>query len=386
MQQNTSLVRWVFTIASVIIVSLILWNTLLFFYELKENERQKMQIFAEAFKEVSSSTILISANISKVSTEAIRLNNTTPMISFSHADSIYNSKNIDEAILKSVKKREALIQEFISEYKPLELKYNGTVFQTVYYGNSPLINKLKYYPVILIVILMLFVAAIYYFNETAKSSIKNKLWVGMAKETAHQIGTPLSSLVGWTEILRDENVNPDYIFEMEKDIKRLETITDRFSKVGSKPKLTQTDIVAETAAAFDYLKSRSSKLINFKIDTPNNPIYVQLNAQLFGWTIENLVKNGIDAMRGKGDIQVIVETSQKSALIFVSDTGKGIPKKNHKKIFTTGFTSKKRGWGLGLSLAKRIIHEYHNGNIRVLKSTKDKGTTFVISLPLINNS
>jgi two-component system, sporulation sensor kinase D len=386
MKQNTSLVRWVFIVASAIIVSLILWNTLAFFNELKENERQKMKIFAEAFKEVSSSTILINSTISKISTEAIRLNNTTPMISFSHADSIYNSKNIDDTILKSVKKRDALIAEFTSEYKPLQLKYNGKVFQTVYYGNSPLINKLKYYPAILIAILMLFVAAIYYFNETAKSSIKNKLWAGMAKETAHQIGTPLSSLVGWTEILRDENVNPEYIFEMEKDIKRLETITARFSKVGSKPKLTETDIVAETSAAFDYLKSRSSKLINFKIDTPSYPIYVQLNGQLFGWTIENLVKNGIDAMRGKGDIEVIVETTQKRALIFVSDTGKGIPKRNHKRIFTTGFTSKKRGWGLGLSLAKRIIHEYHNGTIRVLKSTQDKGTTFVISLPLINNS
>ena len=386
MQQNTSIVRWVFIAATAIVVGLILWNTLAFFNELKENERQKMQIFAEAFKEVSSSTILINANISKISTEAIRLNSTTPMISFSHADSIYNSKNIDERILKSPSKRDALIKEFKSEYKPLELKYEGKIFQTVYFGNSPLINKLKYYPAILIVILMLFVTVIYYFNETAKSSIQNKLWAGMAKETAHQIGTPLSSLVGWAEILRSENVNPEYILEMEKDINRLETITDRFSKVGSKPKLARRDIVSETILAYDYLKSRSSKLIRFKISTPNTPIYVQLNSQLFGWTIENLVKNGIDAMKGKGDIEVIVETSPKNALIYISDTGKGIPKRYHKKIFTTGFTSKKRGWGLGLSLAKRIVHQYHSGNIRVLKSVQDKGTTFVISLPLTDNA
>ena len=386
MQQNTSIVRWVFIAATAIVVGLILWNTLAFFNELKENERQKMQIFAEAFKEVSSSTILINANISKISTEAIRLNSTTPMISFSHADSIYNSKNIDERILKSPSKRDALIKEFKSEYKPLELKYEGKIFQTVYFGNSPLINKLKYYPAILIVILMLFVTVIYYFNETAKSSIQNKLWAGMAKETAHQIGTPLSSLVGWTEILRSENVNPEYILEMEKDINRLETITDRFSKVGSKPKLARRDIVSETILAYDYLKSRSSKLIRFKISTPNTPIYVQLNSQLFGWTIENLVKNGIDAMKGKGDIEVIVETSPKNALIYISDTGKGIPKRYHKKIFTTGFTSKKRGWGLGLSLAKRIVHQYHSGNIRVLKSVQDKGTTFVISIPISDNA
>jgi signal transduction histidine kinase len=173
---------------------------------------------------------------------------------------------------------------------------------------------------------------------------------------------------------------------MEKDINRLETITDRFSKVGSKPKLARRDIVSETILAYDYLKSRSSKLIRFKISTPNTPIYVQLNSQLFGWTIENLVKNGIDAMKGKGDIEVIVETSPKNALIYISDTGKGIPKRYHKKIFTTGFTSKKRGWGLGLSLAKRIVHQYHSGNIRVLKSVQDKGTTFVISLPLTDNA
>ncbi|MGK0386382.1 MAG: two-component system, sporulation sensor kinase D [Patiriisocius sp.] len=386
MQQNASFIRWIFIATSAIIVSLILWNTLVFFNELKENERQKMQIFAEAFKEVSSSKIDINANISKVSSEAIRLNNTTPMISFSQRDMVYNSKNIDTKILENPKRRDALIEEFKSEYTPLEIKYEGVIYETVYYGNSPLINKLKYYPAILIIILVLFVTAIYYFNETAKSSVQNKLWAGMAKETAHQIGTPLSSLVGWAEILRGENVDPDYIMEMEKDIKRLETITDRFSKIGSVPKLVKADIVAETTAAYDYLKSRTSKLINFKIDTPIEPIFVQLNAQLFGWTIENLVKNGIDAMRGKGDIEVIVEISQKNALVFVTDTGKGIPKKNHKRIFTPGFTTKKRGWGLGLSLAKRIIQEYHNGKIRVLKSSQDKGTTFVISLPLIDIS
>lgn len=385
MQQYASLFRWIFIITSAIIVGLILWNTLSFFNELKESERQKMQIWAEAQKEIASSAIDLNATISKTSLKALLGNTTTPMISFSAKDKEYDSKNIDSTILSIPKRRDALIAQFKSEYTPLELKYEGRVFETVYYGNSPLINKLKYYPVILIIILILFIASIYYFNRTAKSAEQNKLWAGMAKETAHQIGTPLSSLVGWTEILRSENVDPDYIVEMEKDINRLETITDRFSKVGSIPTLEKTDIVAETRAAYDYLKSRSSKLINFKIDTPSTPIFVQLNSQLFGWTIENLVKNGIDAMKGKGDIEVIVETSQKNALIFVTDTGKGIPKRNHKKIFKPGFTTKKRGWGLGLSLAKRIINDYHSGKIRVLKSSQDKGTTFVISLPLIAN-
>jgi two-component system, sporulation sensor kinase D len=204
----------------------------------------------------------------------------------------------------------------------------------------------------------------------------------MAKETAHQIGTPLSSLVGWAEILKTENVNPEYIIEMEKDISRLETITERFSKIGSIPKLEKKDLVAETKAAFDYLKRRHSKLIKFELTVPKESVFVLLNPQLYGWTIENLVKNGIDAMKGKGTISISIETNSKDALIHISDTGKGIPKRNFKKIFAPGHTSKKRGWGLGLSLSKRIISEYHNGKIRVLKSSTEQGTVMEIALRL----
>ncbi len=190
----------------------------------------------------------------------------------------------------------------------------------------------------------------------------------MAKETAHQIGTPLSSLVGWTEILKSENVNPEYITEMEKDISRLETITDRFSKIGSVPNLEQHDLVEETKATFYYLQKRTSKLINFQLNVPEKPIYVEMNPQLFSWTIENLVKNGIDAMKGKGKITISIEQNSKYAFLHITDTGKGLTKSEFKRIFTPGYTTKKRGWGLGLSLAKRIIEEYHNGKIRVLKS------------------
>ncbi|GEQ84599.1 two-component sensor histidine kinase [Patiriisocius marinistellae] len=382
MQQNASVGRIVFLISSVIIISLILWNTFTFFNQLKNNERTKMQIWAAAQQEIASSEVDINANLSETALRVIQGNTTTPMVRYSHSDNEYDSRNIDSLTFNNLKKREKLIAQFTSEYKPLEIKYGGQIIQTIYYGNSPLINKLKYYPAILILILLLLSIAIYYFNQTAKSAEQNKLWAGMAKETAHQIGTPLSSLVGWTEILKSEDVNPEYIEEMDKDIKRLEIITDRFSKVGSMPKLKKTDIVAETHDAYDYLKSRSSKLINFSIKVPTNPIYVNLNSQLFGWTIENLVKNGIDAMKGKGDISVVVEMTGDNALVYVTDTGKGIPKRNHKKIFTPGFTTKKRGWGLGLSLAKRIVEEYHNGKIRVLKSNPKEGTTFLIAIKL----
>ena len=202
----------------------------------------------------------------------------------------------------------------------------------------------------------------------------------MAKETAHQIGTPLSSLIGWTEILKTENVNPDYIIEIEKDVDRLQTITERFSKIGSLPTLEKADIIKETIESYDYLKTRSSKLIDFEIITPEGEIPVDLNKQLYSWTIENLVKNAIDAMKGRGKITIKISQLENNVKISVTDTGKGISKKNFTKIFEPGFTTKKRGWGLGLSLTRRIIEDFHNGKIKVLESEKEKGSTIQISL------
>jgi len=205
----------------------------------------------------------------------------------------------------------------------------------------------------------------------------------MAKETAHQIGTPLSSLVGWTEILKDERVDPSYIEEMNKDIDRLKVITERFSKIGSVPDLEAKDIIEETQKAYDYLSMRGSRLINFKIDIPQGTLPVMLNEQLYGWTIENMVKNAIDAMKGKGDLTIVISRDTRFAKVNIIDSGKGIPKNKFKTIFEPGYTTKKRGWGLGLSLARRIIEEYHNGQIRVIKSELGTGTTIQVSLKLI---
>ncbi len=202
----------------------------------------------------------------------------------------------------------------------------------------------------------------------------------MAKETAHQIGTPLSSLVGWAEILKSEKVNPEYISEIEKDINRLQIITERFSKIGSVPKLKRTDIVGATKEAYEYLRSRSSKLVQIELHEPGEEVYVMLNEQLYSWTIENLVKNAIDAMKGKGTLSISIEKKDKYVVINVSDSGKGISKSQFKSIFDPGFTTKRRGWGLGLSLSKRIIEDYHRGKIRVLSSETNKGTTMQISL------
>ena len=381
MQNNTTFTRWLFVIASLLIISLILWNTYAFFNQLKDNERDKMQIWAAAQTELENNDDK-DAVISEISLEIIKSNTTTPMIVYSHKDNVYTERNINTGKVDTRKKKEELVATFSSEYKPIKITYEDEIYATIYYGNSPMINKLKYYPAVLILIMFLFTAAVYLFYMTSKSAEQNKLWAGMAKETAHQIGTPLSSLVGWAEIFKTENVNQEYIKEMEKYIERLETITDRFSKIGSIPKLLNADLVAETKNAFDYLRRRSSKLIEFKLDVPEDVIPVELNVPLYSWTIENIVKNGIDAMKGKGTISIAIETNSKNAFIYVTDTGKGMPKKNFKKIFTPGFTSKKRGWGLGLSLAKRIITEYHDGKIKVLKSSPENGTTIEISLKI----
>ena len=383
MLKNTSTTRLLLFISSITIILLIIWNTFSFFRILKENELTKMEIWATAQKDIKKSDQL-KLSFSETSLEVLESNNTTPMISYSPKEETYIHRNIPENKINTPKKRNRLIEQFTEEYEPIEVFYNNELLQTIYFGNSPLINKIKFYPIALIFIMLLFFFAIYFFFRTAKASEQNKLWAGMAKETAHQIGTPLSSLVGWAEILKSEDVNPDYILEIEKDIERLKTITERFSKVGSVPTMEKTDVVKETKASFDYIQRRSSKLINFSLDIPETPLMVNLNPQLYSWTIENIVKNGIDAMKGKGDIEISITTNLKSAFIRISDTGKGIPKKDFNKIFSPGFTSKRRGWGLGLSLAKRIIEGYHKGRIRVLKSNPTEGTTMEIILHLQN--
>jgi signal transduction histidine kinase len=202
----------------------------------------------------------------------------------------------------------------------------------------------------------------------------------MAKETAHQIGTPLSSLIGWLEIMKADNVDETTVAEIEKDINRLQNITDRFSKIGSEPVLESKNIIIETEQSFDYLKSRFSKQVVFSFNAPKEPIFVSLNSALHSWTIENLVKNAIDAMKGKGKLSISIENEYHFVKILVSDSGKGIPKNQYKRIFEPGFTTKKRGWGLGLSLTKRIVEEYHKGKIKVLHSEIGRGTTIQITL------
>lgn len=384
--------RWFIIISSLVITTLILWNVLLFFDQLKESERSKMEVYAAAQRAIaetaevipkSKNALQLDESLSNLYLLILSENNTIPILTYNLEEETYNPVNIPNSDELTQEELATIASEFALTNQPLDIVWDGVKSNTIYYGNSSIIGQLKYFPIALLVIVVLFIALIYFYYLTSKSSAQNLLWAGMAKETAHQIGTPLSSLVGWTEILKTEDVNPDYIKEMTKDIDRLETITDRFSKIGSVPDLKEVDIIMETKSAFDYLENRSSKLINFSIDLPEGELPVMLNKQLFGWTIENMFKNAIDAMKGRGDLTIVITRDTSYAKVLISDTGKGIPKSKFHSIFEPGFTTKKRGWGLGLSLAKRIIEEYHDGRVSVLKSEIDKGTTMQISLKLI---
>ncbi|SDG64494.1 Histidine kinase-, DNA gyrase B-, and HSP90-like ATPase [Flavobacterium omnivorum] len=373
-RRNTT--RWIIIFASFFIISLILWNTYTFFQIFKNEERLKMNLWAQAQK-----TLINAGENTEVELPLqIFSNNTSIPIVLTENDSIINTVNIDESVVENKQKAIAFLRDLKNENEPIVIEYVPGKFQNLYYGNSALLNKLKYYPVALVLIIVLFGSLVYNFYRSTKMATQNKLWAGMAKETAHQIGTPLSSLIGWVELLKSENVDESTTFEIEKDIERLQTITDRFSKIGSEPKLENKDIVAETQQSYDYLQSRFSKQIEFSFKAPKSPIMVSLNPTLHSWTIENLVKNAIDAMKGKGKLALEIEQEGDYVKINVSDTGGGIQKNQFKSIFEPGFTTKKRGWGLGLSLTKRIVEEYHKGTIKVSHSEIGKGTTMQVSL------
>ena len=378
-----SLIRSVIIVSSFLIVILIIWNTYYMFQIFKDEERAKMELWANATEAISSPTEDKALETLNNITEK---NTTIPIILTDANGVILKSKNIDTAILDG-----SIVKDSIQAYKILEkfkstdnrltVEYLPGQVQYVYYGTSTLLNVLKYYPIALVLIIILFGAVVYNFYRATKAGAQNRLWAGMAKETAHQIGTPLSSLLGWIEIMKADNVDETTVTEIEKDVDRLQTIAERFSKIGSEPVLEAIDIVKETEKSFEYLKARASKQVEFNFSAPNYPVTVMLNAELHGWTIENLVKNAIDAMKGKGKLDVIVEDREKDIKIKVCDSGKGMAKGQFKKVFEPGFTTKKRGWGLGLSLTKRIVEEYHKGKIKVLSSEVGKGTIMQASFP-----
>jgi signal transduction histidine kinase len=377
MVKNTKFIRFFIGFASIAIVGLSIWSIFLFYNRIKNDERKKMQIIKEANLAVNKDNLTAYRDLFLYIQNS---NDNIPAIVVDENGIITQQSNLPPKIENDSIKLYKYLEDIKGDNEPIIIDLQGSS-QTLYYGNSQLLTNIKYYPLILLLIIIMFISLLIFFYATSKESEKNKLWAGMAKETAHQIGTPLSSLVGWLEILRSEGkVDEDYIVEIEKDIDRLNTITERFSKVGSNIKLERIDVVEATEETYNYLKNRTSKLIEFHLDIPDEPTYAMLNKPLYSWTIENLVKNAIDAMKGKGKLHIELVRSGSWIRILVKDNGKGIALQNFKKVFSPGYTSKSRGWGLGLSLAKRIIEDYHNGKIRVLFSEIGKGSTFEIKL------
>lgn len=377
--KNTFLLKGIAIVSSLLIVILILWNTYVFFQNFKKEERLKMEIFAAAIKEFATNQNLDDNFF--IEGKIIESNTNIPTILVDENNKISSWENLDTVKAKNPKYLEKQLELMKKENAPILINFSKNKTNKVYYKDSDTLNKLTYYPFALILILILFLAIIYLFYNSNKIAESNKLWTGMAKETAHQIGTPLSSLMGWITILKTENVEKSYIQEIEKDVHRLNVIANRFSKIGSIPELKTENIVLIANNAFMYLKTRNSKHIDFQFSSSSNTITTKLNKELFGWVIENLIKNAIDAMSGKGQFAFSIQENTKNIEILVSDSGKGIPKNKFKQIFRPGYTSKARGWGLGLSLSKRIIEDYHNGKIFVRSSEIGNGATFQINLP-----
>ncbi|HIP49485.1 MAG TPA: HAMP domain-containing histidine kinase [Lutibacter sp.] len=376
-QSKKLAIRWGIIIASLIIVSAILWNTYQFFQRYKEEERRKMEIIAAAYESFNNPDLDADMNLVN---QVLNGNHDIPMILTDETGviSIYRHLDSIKALENTFLEKQLAIMK--AQNEPLLFQFGDTK-QYIYYKDSKTLTNLKYYPLALILILVLFSVVIYLFTKTNKIAAQNQLWTGMARETAHQIGTPLSSLLGWIAILRDDDEKSYIADEIEKDVQRLEVIAGRFSKIGSKTPLKTLNIVTLAKNSFDYLESRSSKKIDFSFTSESDRIEAPANSELFGWVIENLVKNAIDTMQGKGAIKLAISQNKQQVVLKITDTGKGIAKNLFNQIFEPGYTTKKRGWGIGLSLSKRIVENFHHGKIYVQQSELGKGTTFCVKIP-----
>ncbi|MBS1584028.1 MAG: HAMP domain-containing histidine kinase [Bacteroidetes bacterium] len=307
-------------------------------------------------------------------------NTTIPMIITDEGGKIIDSKNIDTRNVTDVQKLlKKKLEEFKADHPPIELDYQlGKNY--IYYGESFLLTRLRYFPYVQLTIIVLFLLVVLIALSTAHRSMQNQVWVGLSKETAHQLGTPLSSIEAWMELLKEHSVNDEAVTEMQKDLDRLKLVADRFSKVGSSPQLVEENLVDRLQNMVDYMQKRAPQKVSISLQTNKKIIPVNISGPLFDWVIENLIRNALDAMAGKGAIEVRVLDQPHTVYIDVCDTGKGIPRHQVKKIFNPGYTTKKRGWGLGLSLSKRIVEKYHHGSLFVKHSEVDKGTTFRIIL------
>jgi K+-sensing histidine kinase KdpD len=347
--------------------------------QMEKEEHKNMEIWAEAQESLANTNDMHNINFYL---NIITKNTTIPVILVDYNDSIVTAKNFGTNRDNNPKFLYKRLSKIKKLNNPIIINFDDGSKNYIYYEDSIILKKLAIYPYIQLSLIAMFILIAYMAFNSSRKAEQNQVWVGMSKETAHQLGTPISSLMAWIEILEQNDDNRGYINEMEKDILRLQIIAKRFSKIGSLPDTPLTDLRKVLNSAIDYMKVRTSKNINFKLHyNTSGEVIIPLNSSLFHWVIENLVKNAVDAMNGKGDISVYLTENNKEAIIEISDTGKGIAKSKQKSIFNPGQTSKERGWGLGLSLAKRIIENYHNGKISVVNTDINQGATFRIILP-----
>ena len=352
--KNRNISKWIGFLFAFLIFGMTVWFSNQFVQQLKHEEQLKIENYAQAVQLLGSDEIF-SSKVQEYLVGITAANKTLPVILVDEEDELILVSNISEEIQNDSKKLEKIVSKMKQLHEPIEVDLGELGKQYVYYENSQLLKRLQYYPMILILIIILFAYFSYWYFKTLKNTEQSFLWAGMAKETAHQIGTPLSSLMGWIEILKLENVSQEPIQEMENDIERLEQITERFSKIGSLPELELNNIVEVTENSVNYLKSRTSKKVDYQFNSDKGEIRIPLNVALYSWVIENLIKNSVDAMQSVGAISVHISDNLDDVIVSITDTGPGISKNLHKRIFEPGYTTKKRGWGLGLSLAKSIV-------------------------------
>ncbi|MFN3759651.1 MAG: sensor histidine kinase [Algoriphagus aquaeductus] len=379
--QNKKQVKWLVFFVSILIGFGSIWYTNLLVDELRERESRQIQLLSSALEYAATT----SENLTFINQEIIQQNYSIPIIMVDAAGepiefrNIKFKKNANQA--DSVKTLDKELLEMQEEYEPIYLQEADI---RVYYRNSELLTNLRYYPYVQLAVILLFGALAYALFNQSKIAEQNRVWAGLTKETAHQLGTPIASLMAWIDYLRNSPVweeNKEIIQEMDKDVVKLRMVTERFSSIGSKPVIQPENLYQVIEETITYLRPRISTKVDMFINSDSKDLDAMMNKPLFEWVVENICKNAVDAMKGKGTITIdIIQDSDKYVIVDITDTGKGIEKKNFRKVFNPGFSTRQRGWGLGLTLAKRIVEGYHGGKIFVKNSEVGKGTTFRIML------
>jgi len=412
--------KYLFIFVAIIIAIVSVWVTNTLVNQLKEEERKKIEIWAETTKVLTSQAVLSDMesdyltqtedasdserfnklkqyinnafiNYDVLLNKIIQGNTTIPVIIFWNSGELLDSRNVlslkQETDSTFIENKDSYLkakaQQFKKRHEPIVIQFDENSSLYVYYDDSTVLKNLQLFPFVQLAVVFIFIAVSFLALNSAKKAEQNRVWVGLSKETAHQLGTPISSLMAWVEYLKAKDLDSKLLTEMDKDVQRLKTIAERFSKIGSNTEPELMNLSEAISRAIEYMGKRISSKVDIQMHFPEEPICVLMNESLFGWVIENLIKNAVDAMDGQGLITISAFVKGKKAILDISDTGKGIPKSKFDAVFQPGYTTKKRGWGLGLSLVRRIIESYHKGKIAVYKSEIGKGTTFRIELRII---